>query len=140
MKKVFISFGIMMTVAFSSVATQEIDKMINDIRKPRKSLNIGVLERVKDPFVVEKVHISTPEAIIPVFKKPTPQFSLSAIVNNKAHINGDWLEEGGMVKGYKLAYVGTRGVVLTIKKDIVKLFLPERTRKSDETIKIKEGM
>ncbi len=130
----------MITVAFSSVATQEIDKMINDIRKPRKSLDMGELERVKDPFVVEKVHISTPEAIIPVFKKPTPKFSLSAIVNKKAHINGDWHEEGEMIMGYELAYVGTRGVVLTIKKDIVKLFLPDRTHKSERIIKIKEGI
>lgn len=130
----------MITVAFSNVATQEIDKMIDDIKKPRKSLDMRELGRVKDPFVLEKVHTSTPEAIIPVFKKPTPKFSLSAIVNDKAHINGDWHEEGGMIMGYELAHVGTRGVVLTIKKDIVKLFLPERTHKSDGTIKIKEGM
>ncbi len=130
----------MTMVVFSSTATQEIDKMINGIKKPRKSLDIKELERVKDPFVVVKVHTDTPEAIIPVFKKPTPKFSLSAIINNKAHINGDWHEKGGMVMGYELAYVGTRGVVLTIKKDIVKLFLPERTHKSDGTIKIKEGM
>jgi len=139
MKKIFISFAIMTTVTFSIAATKQIDKMIDSIRKPRQSLDTRELEKVKDPFAVEKVNTGIQETVIPVFKKPKPKFSLSAIVNNRAYINGSWHEEGGMIMGYKLAHVGTRGVVLTVKKEIVTLYLPEKTDKNRDLIKMKEG-
>lgn len=139
MKKIFICFVIITTVVFSTAATQEIDKMINDIKKPRQSLDMKELEQVKDPFIVAEMDTGASEIIIAKLKKPVPKFSLSAIINNKAHINGDWYEKGGTVLGYSLAHVGIRGVVLTFEKKIVKVFLPEKIHKNDEIIKIEGG-
>ena len=140
MKKIVFGLGLVLVVSFAgNSGIKEIDKMINNIKKPRQSLDIGEVEQVKDPFIVAKVHTSIPEAIVPELKKPVPKFSLSAIVNDKAHINGDWHKEGVTIQGYALVRVGTKGVILTFEKRIVKLFLPERTHKSEGIIKIEEG-
>ena len=140
MKKILFGFSLILVISFAgNSSTVEIDRMIVDIQKPRQSLDIGELEQAKDPFVVAKMDTGTSEIIISKLKKPVPNFSLGAIINNKAHINGDWHKEGETILGYALAHVGTKGVVLTFEKRIVKLFLPERTHKSEGIIKIEEG-
>ena len=141
MKKVLFGFCLIFVISFAGKSsTGEIDKMIAAIKQPRQSLDIGKVEEVKDPFVVAQMDTATSEIIVAELKKPVPKFSLNAIVNNKAHINGDWHKKDEIILGYKLAYVGTRGIVLTFEKNILKLFLPDRTHKIEGIITIKEGM
>ncbi len=140
MRKILFGLSLILVVSFAgNSSTREIDRMIIDIQKPRQSLDISELEQVKNPFVVAKIDTEIEEVIVSELKKPVPNFSLSAIINNKAHINGDWYGKGGIILGYTLVHVGAKGVVLTFEKSIVKLFLPERTHKSEGIIKIEEG-
>ena len=135
MKKLFISFGIVATVAFSSVATQEIDKMIAQIKEPRKGIALKELSSIPNPFVTVKKDINITKVFVP--KRIEANMELGGIVNRKAYINGAWRKEGDDVSGYILQYVGTRGVVLVDKARIKRLFLHE---KREDIIKIKEGM
>ena len=135
MKKLFISFGIVVTVAFSSVATQEIDKMIAQIKEPRKGIALKELSSIPNPFVTVKKDINITKVFVP--KRIEANMELGGIVNRKAYINGSWHKEGDDVSGYTLQYVGTRGVVLVDEARIKRLFLHE---KKEGIIMIKEGM
>ncbi len=135
MKKLFISLGIVSTVAFSSVATQEIDKMIVQIKEPRKGIELKELSSIPNPFVTVKKDINITKVFVP--KRIETNMELGGIVNHKAYINGSWRKEGDDVSGYTLQYVGTRGVVLVDKARIKRLFLHE---KIEDIIMIKEGM
>jgi len=135
MKKLFISFGIVVTVAFSSVATQEIDKMIAEIKKPRKGIALEELSSIPNPFVTVKKDLNITKVFVP--KRIEANMELGGIVNHKAYINGSWRKEGDDVSGYTLQYVGTRGVVLVDEARIKRLFLHE---KKEGIITMKEGL
>ena len=135
MKKLFISLGIVSTLAFSSVATQEIDKMIIQIKEPRKGIELKELSSIPNPFVTVKKDLNITKVFVP--KRIETNMELGGIVNHKAYINGSWRKEGDDVSGYILQYVGTRGVVLVDDTRIKRLFLHE---KKEDVITIKEGM
>ncbi|MEA3455139.1 MAG: hypothetical protein U9R26_01405 [Campylobacterota bacterium] len=135
MKKIFINFVILTVVAFSSAATQEIDRMIAEIKEPRKGIALKELSSIPNPFVTIKKDVNITEVFVP--KKREENMELGGIVNRKAYINGAWHKEGDDVSGYTLQYVGTRGVVLVDAARIKRLFLHE---KREDIITIKEGM
>ena len=125
----------MTTIVFSSVATQEIDRMIAKIKEPRKGVRLKELSSIPNPFVTVKKDINITRVFVP--KKIEANMELGGIVNRKAYINGSWRKEGDDVSGYTLQYVGTRGVVLVDDTRIKRLFLHE---KREDIITIKEGM
>ena len=125
----------MTTIVFSSVATQEIDRMIAKIKEPRKGIRLKELSSIPNPFVTVKKDINITRVFVP--KKIEANMELGGIVNRKAYINGSWRKEGDDVSGYTLQYVGTRGVVLVDDTRIKRLFLHE---KREDIITIKEGM
>ncbi len=135
MKKLLISFGIMTVAAFSSIATQEIDKMIAKIKEPRKGIELKELSSIPNPFVTVKKDVNITKVFVP--KKREENMELGGIVNRKAFINGAWRKEGDDVSGYTLQYVGPKGVVLVDAARIKRLFLHE---KIEDIITIKEGM
>ncbi len=125
----------MATVAFSSAATQEIDKMIGQIQERRIGMEMKELSSTPDPFVVVKHDVNVIKVIIPQVREES--VVLGGIVNRKASINGKWYKEGDEVAGYTLNYVGTKGIVLVDKARIKRLFLHD---KIEGIITIKEGM
>ncbi len=130
-----ISFGILLTMAYSSAATGEIDKMIDQIQKRRVGIDMKVLASTPDPFVVLKKDVNVTRVIIP--QRREENFTLGGIVNHRASINGTWYKEGDEVGGYTLNYVGTKGVILVDQTRIKRLFLHN---KIEGIITIKEGM
>ncbi len=135
MKKFFISFGMMTIVVFASAANQEIDKMIAQIKEPRKGIALDELSSVSNPFVTVKKDVNITKVFIP--KKKEESMVLGGIINHKANINGAWYKEGDEVSGYTLQYVGTKGAVLVDATRVKRLFLHE---KIEGIITIKEGM
>ena len=130
-----ISFGILLTMAYSSAITSEIDKMIDQIQKRRVGIDMKELASTPDPFVVVKKDVDVTKVIIP--QRREENFTLGGIVNHKASINGKWYKEGDDVGGYILNYVGTKGVVLVDQARIKRIFLHD---KIEGIITIKEGM
>ena len=135
MKKVFISFAIITTVAFSTAATREIDKMVAEIKEPRRGIALAELSSTPDPFVRIKKDVNITKVFVP--KEKEENVLLAGIINRKANINGVWYKEGDEVSGYILQYVGTKGVVLVDGVSIKRLLLHE---KREGIIMIKEGM
>ena len=136
MTKISILFIVICEIAIgNNKAYSSIDNMVEKIKKPRSGLSIETIEKVKDPFVIAKMNSEASEIIVSELKKPIPNFTLTAIINHQAYINGKWRKEGENVFGYELKYVGTKGVVMVYEKRIVRLFLPKKTLK-DEIIKV----
>lgn len=125
----------MTTIVFASVATHEIDKMIAQIKEPRKGIALQELSTISNPFVTLKKDVNITKVFVP--KKKEESMALGGIINHKANINGAWYKEGDEVSGYTLQYVGTKGVVLVDATRVKRLFLHE---KIEGIITIKEGM
>ena len=134
MKRVIAGIGIIITFAFSNAGMQSIDKMVSQIKKPRKGVELKELATTPDPFVTVSQKVNVAEIVKP--KKRKRNLTLSGIVNDKAYINGAWYKEGDQVAGYTLKYVGTRGVVLMDEKHIKRLFLHKRR---EDIIIMKDG-
>ena len=139
MGKIVVFCLFVVNVLIASGNIQAIDKMVDSIKKPRKGLDVSTFGKLKDPFIVATMNTDMSEVVISEVKKPIPNFSLSAIINHQAYINGAWHNEGEKIEGYNLRFVGSRGVVLTYEKRIVKLFLPEKNQNTESVIKITEG-
>jgi len=140
MKKILFSLMAAATLlSASSGSFKTIDMMVENIKKPRKGLDISVLMKVEDPFVVATMNTEMSEVVVSELKKPVPNFSLIAIINHEAYLNDAWRKEGEKIQGYELKFVGNRGVVLTFEKRIVKLMLPEKNTKVEGLIMMKEG-
>jgi len=125
----------MTTVLFASVATQEIDRMVAEIKEPRRGIVMKELSTISNPFVTVKKDVNITKVFVP--KKKEESMALGGIINHKANINGAWYKEGDEVSGYTLQYVGTKGVVLVDATRVKRLFLHE---KIEGIITIKEGM
>jgi len=135
MKNLLIGFMAISTLAFSSSPTDQIDKMVEEIKKPRKGVAMSELMTTPDPFVVlKRDDNSTGQIAAP--QKKEEKLTLGGIMNEKAFINGKWLKIGEEIYGYKLHFIGTKGVVLVDETRVRKLFLHEKNK---GLITIKEG-
>ena len=133
MKRAILTIGFIATFACSDVATQAIDNMVTQIKKPRKGIALKKLSSTPDPFVVVKKDINVTNIIVPKAKRK--DLVLGGIVNHQAYIDGAWHKEDDNISGYTLKYVGTRGVVLVDGEHIKRLFLH---KKREELVTMKE--
>ncbi len=134
MKNLLIGLTVMSTAAFCSSATASIDQMIEEIKKPRKGVAMSELATTPNPFVVLKRDDNSSSPI--ATPKKEENLVLGGILNEKAFINGTWHKIGDEVYGYKLHFIGTKGVVLVDETRVRKLFLHEKNK---GIITIKEG-
>lgn len=134
MKRYLISIAMITTAVYSGAGTEEIDRMVDQIQKPREGIAQKELSLGSDPFIVFKRDENVTKIIVPA--KAEEKLVLNGIVNDKAYINGKWYKEGDEISGYTLKYVGDKGVVLTDSRHIKRLF-PHKKRES--LIIIKEG-
>jgi len=109
----------------ADLTVQKIEKMISKIHEKRPGANLEVLGKTKEPFVNFVIENNTTELGILDETKET-KISLHAIVNGKAYINDSWKSIDDVIMGYKLKYIGKRGVVLRNGKHIKKLFLHKK--------------
>jgi hypothetical protein len=117
------------TVLSANASVQEIERMVKLIHLKRPGISLDKLEKTKEPFVVLKEDDNKT-----VIEKPKPveevRLELHALMGKKAFIDGAWYKEGDMVKGYKVIYVGKRGVVLRKENTIRTLFIDKHNDKN----------
>lgn len=79
----------------------------------------NILQRFQTP--------STPRSFV-FYSLPRTKlsFSLEAIMNHKAKINGVWLKSGEMIEGYMLKNITPYGVILSKDFQTISLYLKER--------------
>jgi hypothetical protein len=121
MKNIIIALGFIINVVYAEISLQEIDSMIDKIKKPRDGILLEALAKTPDPF--KEAVIIENNSTKSIVKKQERDFSLNAIMNNKAFINGRWQKKDDNVSDYKVIFIGNKGVVLSRERDIVKLFL-----------------
>ena len=120
MKKIIIIIGIITSYAFAEITLKEIDAMIDKIKKPRDGILLEALSQTPDPF---KKLIKDTNSTQSIIKKKQQDFSLNAIMNKKAFVNGKWYSKDQVISDYKIVFIGSKGVVLSRERDIIKLFL-----------------
>ena len=124
MKTLLITISLLSASLYADLSTAQVENMVNKIHEKRAGVDLETLEATKNPFVSEKVEQEI--KVVEVPKKKEGSITLHAIMGGKAFINDGWRDINDTVMGYKLKYVGKRGVVLTSGDHIKKLFLHEK--------------
>lgn len=135
MKNIFIAWFTLTLLLNADLSVQQIQEMVNRIHEKREGVKLETLESTKEPFVRLEENNSTSTFVIPTTETKEAKLILHALVNGKAFINDSWISEGDNILGYKLKYIGIRGVVLRNENHIKKLFL---RKKRDNFITIEE--
>jgi hypothetical protein len=115
---------------YAEAPIQEIERMVELIHLKRPGISLDTLEKTKEPFIVIKEEnnetvVAKPDRVEEV------RLELHALMGKKAFINGGWRKEGDIVKGYKVVYIGKRGVVLRKENTIRTLFIDKRKDKNE---------
>ena len=136
MKKIFLFLLTMTIIVNADLSVKQIEEMVHKIHKEREGVKLETLEDTKEPFVrlQEENNIST--FVIPTVKTAEEaKLVLHAVVNGKAFINESWMKVNDNILGYKLKYIGNKGVVLRNENHIKKLFL---RKQENDFIKLEE--
>ena len=127
--KAFFIFFLLLLFNLHSNELEWVDKQVNAIKPSRIGTNMEEISNIKDPFIYfatnkEKVVLSSGP------NKPTIRhraasksrirskntlFFLSMIMNKSAKINNQWYKIGDTIKGYRIAKIHSRTVLLTKK-------------------------
>lgn len=117
MKKFYL-IGLLITVVYAQ--EPKLNTIITEIQEPREN-TIESFNSVYNPFVVVNVenNVSTVLAV----KEELKTINLSAIINKKAFINGSWVNEGEVVEGFTVGFIGKKGIVLRRENDVRKIYI-----------------
>lgn len=106
-----------------------VDQQIEAIKPPRSGLKSSALSSLNNPFIFLKknkdekkekkntanTNTSKQKNKNTIVAKKKFSFSLTAVMNKSALINGKWYKTGEIVHGYKLSSVKPTSVVLKTK-------------------------
>ena len=136
MKKSIVIVLLLMVSLSADLSVQQIQEMVIKIHQKREGIKLETLEKTKEPFIgsQEKDNLITSDILKKDDEEET-KLSVHALVNGKAYINDGWKSVNDKVLGYKVEYIGKRGVVLRNGNNIKKLFI---SKKRDDFIKVEE--
>jgi hypothetical protein len=124
MKHVAIVFAILLYPLHAELTVEKIDEMVKQIQGKRQSRVKVNFEKVVSPFAsVIQEDVNTTPILKTVRQEAT--FRLSAIINDKALINGQWVKEGESIEGYKVETIEADHVVLKKANRSVEIYLPK---------------
>lgn len=113
-----------------------VDEQVEAIKPPRQSISNKEISKIKDPFIFLikneediKDKKTVKKAAVRhryIKKRHTRKFSLEAILNKTALINGRWYKNGSSIYGYKLEIVDLNTVVL--KRNNKKILLSTKSK------------
>ncbi len=140
MKKLTVPIFLIISLHLTANELSWVDKQIEAIKPPRKGIALKEIAQIKDPFIFlelekeESVAKKTEKKPLPVkhiFTKRRShhiRFSLEAIMNKSALINGKWYKEGEKVFGYLVKKVKIKSVLLTKGKKKITLTTVSKNR------------
>ena len=123
--------------------TSWVDQKVEEIKPQRHGLNSSSLARLKSPFIVIKPKpkegsskakgplvsksAASPTDLLPTKKDMSKEpLTLQIVLNSSALVNGAWLKEGDLIRGYRLALIKNNHVVLERKNKKIKLFIAQK--------------
>jgi len=133
MKKSIVIVLLLMVSLSANLSVQQIQSMVTKIHQQREGVKLETLDNTKDPFIAPQEK-DDPLSSVMVAKEEV-KLSLHALMNGKAYINDRWVGVNDKVLGYRVEYIGKRGVVLRNGNNIKKLFI---SKKRDDFIKVEE--
>ena len=128
MRYTILLFGITSSYLFANITLDEIDMMIDKIKKPRDGILLEALSSTPDPFKQLVTPSFDSNETSKVVLKRDKDFSLNAIMNGKAFIDGKWHIPKDVVSDYEVIFIGKKGVVLSRERNIIKLFLKKKKK------------
>ena len=136
MKHLVLGVSLLCAPLFAELTVDKIDKMVEQIQGKRSSKVDIQFEKVASPFgtVVRSDVNATP--IIKTVEQQV-SFRLSAIINDRAMINDQWVKAGDTLQGYAVETVEENRVVLKKSNRTVELFLPDPSKSN--LLQISEG-
>ena len=123
----------------SSLSSAEIVKMVAEIKKERKGISLAILEATGKPFLVKTPKKKETEKITEVGEILTEEekiYTLKAILNKAAFIDGKWYKQGDKLGSYKVGHVSSDSVVIKNTNGNKKLSLK---KKKKNFIKLNRG-
>ncbi len=136
MKRVFMATTLLAIPLFAELSVDRIDQMVEQIQGKRQSKVKVDFEKVISPFVTVVHEENSTKSVIKMMAQQV-NFKLSAIINDSAKINGQWVKEGESIQGYTVEKVEENHVVLKKADRTVELFLPNL--KKNNLLQISEG-
>ncbi|BBG65686.1 hypothetical protein NNO_0983 [Hydrogenimonas sp.] len=107
----------------AGITINDIDKLVNDIKQERVGLKDSEIRTAKDPFVYSNGKMGRVLQTDKSVKKRHYRFFLSAIINDRAKINGRWYRLNSRIGGFRISGVGKDYVLLTRKNERIRIFL-----------------
>ncbi len=120
----------------AELSVGRIDQMVEQIQGKRQSKVKVDFEKVVSPFVTVVQEENSTKSVIKMMAQQV-NFKLSAIINDTAKINGQWVKVGESIQGYSVEKVEENHVVLKKGDRTVELFLPNP--KKNNLLQISEG-
>ncbi len=131
MKKVSIITILLSSLLFAgSLSSEEITNMIAKIKEERVGISLAKLEMTENPFIIhkkEKVVKNVGKEVVEEVRQEV-EYTLHAILNHAAFINGKWYKKGDKLGLYQVVYIGKQSVDLT--SELAKKTLHIKKRKN----------
>jgi len=127
--KLYILIALSTTSLFSgSLSSSEIVKMVQEIKKERKGISLSTLESTGKPFIIKVPKKKESVKVNGVVKKVEVVYTLKAILNKAAFIDGKWYKQGDKLGSYKVGHVSSDSVLLKSSNGNKKLSLKKRKK------------
>jgi len=131
--KIFMVMGLNTTLLFcGSLSSEEIVKMVSEIKKERKGISLATLENTGKPFIIRvpKKKVASPKAkkVARKMVRVEEIHTLKAILNKAAFIDGKWYKKGDKIGSYRVKKVSSDSVVLKGTNGTKKLSLKKRKK------------
>ena len=109
-----------------SLSHAEITNMVEKIKHQRAGIELESLEGMPNPFSINKREEKVTEASIEEVAFREAVYSLTAIFNRAAFINGKWYKSGEQMDNYTIIKVGKESVILVDGSNKKTLRLPKK--------------
>ena len=116
---------------YADLSVGQMEVMVEKIKAKREGSRIEKSAQFISPFVT--IQKDKGKAVIEKTKQKDVDFSLGAIVNERAFVNRKWIKKGDIIEGYALDEFGANSITLTQEDRSVTVFL----RKSKQILQIK---
>lgn len=142
MKNLYSLFILLIATQLFSNELTWVNEQVEAIKPARIGVSQKEISKIKDPFIFLHKHDNSKlsgakKVMSPVSysrykrasKRRSVHFSLDAILNKSAMINGKWYKQGSYIYGYKLAKVDRKSVLLIRKNKKLLLSTMSRSKK-----------
>jgi len=136
MRRVFLILIVAIYAYSNSLSYDEIAQMVEKIKQKREGIGVEELNGTPNPFtivkvkkVVKKVKKAKEKKRPKIVKIVEPTYTLTAIFNSKAFINGKWYGLKDKIGDYRVVFIGDDSVVISNPRATKRLKIESNIKK-----------